>query len=74
MKTAHGYDIIEMYKIDANRALVLIERQGELDNWVTWTMNIATGECVNGEYCSTFEKGKQSFSKRKEVFQQLNKI
>jgi hypothetical protein len=74
MKTAHGYNIIEMYKIDSNRALVLIEREGQLDNWVTWTMSIASGECVNGEYCTTLELGRASFNRRKEVFQQLNKI
>jgi hypothetical protein len=74
MQTIHGYNVIEMYKIDKDRALVLIEREGHLDNWVTWTMNLNDGNCANGEYCPTAEIGRQSFERRKEVFQQLNAI
>ncbi len=67
----HGHNVLEMYQIEPSRALVLIERNNNLHNWVTWQMNTDTGACSDGEYLGSLEQGRKSFERRKKVFQNI---
>ena len=66
-----GHNVIEMFEIEPNRVLVLVERTDKLHNWVTWQMNTKTGVCSDGEYLGSLEQGKISFERRKKVFQTI---
>lgn len=65
MKTEHGYEVVESFKIDHGH-LVRVERSGHLHNHVTWIMGDG-GRCSSGCYFSTREEAVRSFEARKEA-------
>ena len=66
MKTEHGYLIVESYRVEDNRFIVRVEREGFLHNHVVWNM-IEDGMCTNGSYFSTPEEAKNCFELRKDI-------
>lgn len=73
MKTIHGFEIQRLYKIEAGRYVVLVDRPEDgVGRYVVWLMGDDL-KCSNGNYMMDRDKAIACFNRCVEFYESMRK-